>query len=635
MCGICGVVYSDPEARVDVSVLGQMVETLHHRGPDDRGTFVRSTVNPAVGLGHARLSIIDVAGGHQPMSNEDGSIVIVFNGEIYNFPALRDELTRRGHVFRTRSDTEVIVHLYEENGADCLAELRGMFALAIWDEPRQRLFLARDRLGQKPLCYHHDGRRFLFGSEMKAILAHPQVPREVDEVALHHYLTYQYVASPRTMFRAIRRLPPAHFLIWEKGEVRLERYWDLRPDPRPMDEKQCADELRGRLEEATQMRLISDVPLGAFLSGGVDSTIVVGLMSRLCREPVRTFSIGFAEKAFNELAYARLAAEKFGTQHQEFTVEPKAIEVLPKLIWHYNEPFADASAVPTYYVSQMTSEHVKVALTGDAGDECFAGYDRYRAVRLGEWCDRIPRFIRAGLAAGIGCLIPGSSQPRSFRRRLKRFLQALRVPRRQRYLNWIGYFRDEEKARLYTDDFQARLGSRPSVALLDPWYDRAPPDDFLGATLFVDLMTYLPEDLLVKVDIAGMANSLETRSPFLDHQVVEFAATIPTRLKLKGRTSKYILKQAFRDLLPEPIARRSKMGFGVPVAAWFRGELTGFLQETLLSSRADRGYFRPEAVERLVGEHLSGRFDHASKLWALLNFELWARMFLDREEPAA
>jgi len=638
MCGICGMAGLGPAASFDEGDIVRMRDVLSHRGPDDSGCTTaefQSAGRPGrVGLGHARLSIIDLDTGHQPLSNEDGSVRVVFNGEIYNFQELRADLESRGHVFRTHSDTEVIVHLYEERGVECLNALRGMFAFAVWDGPARTLFLARDRLGQKPLCYRHEENRLIFGSELKAVLQVRGVPREPSLEALHHYLTFQYVPHPMTMFEGISKLPPGHFLIWKDGRIEVKEYWrpPFRTEAR-LSEADYVERTRELLTESVRLRLVSDVPLGAFLSGGIDSSIVVGLMAKLSGAPVKTFSIGFEEKRYDELEYARMVARRFGTDHKEFVVRPNAVEVIPKLVWHYDEPFADSSAIPTYYVSKITREHVKVALAGDAGDESFAGYPRYRAVKLGQWFDRLPGFLRRALAGSWWERLPVSVEQKTLRRRARRLFAALNMRPRERYCRWCAIFDDSRKHRLYSDDMLARFRDVPSHAVFDAEYDKVADLDFVGQTTFVDFMRYLPDDLLVKVDIASMAHGLECRAPFLDHKFVEFVAGVPTDLKLRGLSGKYLLRKAFGDMLPAPIVRRKKMGFGVPIAEWFRGELKDYVRDVLLDSRTlQRGYFRAEAVRELVAEHVARRFDHGYRLWSLLMLELWHRRFVD--EPA-
>ncbi len=634
MCGICGILNWDRHNRADRSVLEKMAGSLTHRGPDDDGFYLSAT-HPNLGLGHRRLSIIDIAGSHQPLSNEEGTVWIVQNGEIYNFRELRRELAAKGHVFKTQGDAEVIVHLYEEEGADCLRKLRGMFAFALWDDRKGTLILARDRLGQKPLIYCQDNRGFYFASEIKGILEVPGIPRAVDEEALHHYLTYQYVPHPWTMFKDIKKLPPAHFLVVRNGQVSMRRYWEIDIDHElKLPPHACAARLSELLEEATRLRLISDVPLGAFLSGGIDSTIIVGLMNRLSSVPVKTFSIDFKEKQFSEVRYARLAAKKFHTDHHELTVTPAYLEILPKLIWHYGEPFADSSMLPTYYLSKLTRDYVTVALTGDAGDECFAGYPRYKAARIAGFFDHLPRALRGLIAHPLWQKLPASTKYKSFSRRLKRLTQALALPPERRYLRWVCYFDDVGKKELYTAGLAERLRDVDSLEVLMQHYRKARSRDFLTQTTYVDMMTYLPDDLLVKVDIASMANSLEARSPFLDHKVVELAASIPISMKLKGFRSKHILKETFRELLPPDIRRRPKMGFGVPIADWLRGELKEYARELLTDKKsAARDYFRPAAVERLLDEHVQGIQDHGYRIWALVCFELWHRTFISSRPP--
>jgi len=644
MCGICGILERDAAKVVSREVLRRMVARLRHRGPDDTGTFVRGQVAASpeasadkpqnLGLGMARLAVIDVHGGHQPMPNEDGSVWVVFNGEIYNFRELRRELIARGHRFRSQADTEVLVHLYEEEGEGLVGRLRGMFAFALWDEPRERLVLARDRLGQKPLVYHDDGQRLVFASELQALLEAPGIPRRLSPVGLDLYLTYQYVPAPQTILEGIHKLPPAHFLVADGDGSRLRRYWDFPRQVEDVGEAEAVSRLRELLTEAVRMRLVSDVPLGAFLSGGIDSSITVGLMSRHSREPVRTFSIGFGERAYDELAYARAAAKAFQTDHHEFTVEPDAVALLPTLVRHYGEPFADSSAIPTFYLAQKTREHVTVALSGDGGDEAFGGYDRYRAMRLAERFDRLPRLLKRVVLGGPGRLVRRfpTSKPRTLARRLRRFAEALDLPRADRYLDWVAYFREADRRWLYTEDFLARLEAHRPGDYLREEFAVVERLDAAAATAAVDAATYLPNDILVKVDIASMANSLEVRSPFLDHEVFAFGLTVPTRLKVGSlaRGGKLLLRRAFADLLPPRVLRRGKMGFGVPMASWLRGPLRDHLRRMVLSPESlGRGYFRPEALERLVGEHLEARADHADRLWALMVLEQWHREFLD------
>ena len=630
MCAICGIIdWGRRRGEVRESLIRKMCQVVRHRGPDDEGIHVDQSGEGRIslGLGHRRLSIIDLETGHQPMTNEDQSAWIVANGEVYNFQELARDLKARGHVFRTRTDTEVILHLYEEKGSDCLPDLRGMYAFAIWDKRQRQLFLARDRLGQKPLFYSAGKERFIFASDLKSILQVPGVKREVDPEAIDAFLSLQYIPSPGTIFPDIKKLPPAHYLIWRDGRINIKRYWDLSfREKTRLKESECLEKISELARESTKMRLISDVPLGAFLSGGVDSTLVVGLAAGLTKEPVKTFSIGFPERTHNELRYARLAGKRHHTDYREFLVKPEAAEVLPQLVWHYGEPFGDSSALPTYYVAKVTSEFVKVALNGDGGDESFGGYARYRAVKLAGYYDRLPPVMRKVLPRWF----PGGPNLPRLLRRAKRFQGALSLPPPVRYARWIGIFDEERKRNIYSAGMRARVEPLQGISHLLSAYERADGPDFLDRTFYVDITTYLPGALLVKMDVATMANSLEARAPFLDHKLMEFAATLPSSWKLRGMHTKYILKKALGELLPPEIRRRPKMGFGVPIGNWFRTDLKQYVRDILLDPRArQRGYFEPKMVERLLSEHFSG-YPHEYRLWALLNLELWHRIFIDR-----
>ncbi len=638
MCGITGGVWTDPSKSLDAPTLARMTGVLAHRGPDGRGEFAsgielqpgRGAV-PGVALGHRRLAILDLPGGAQPMSNEEKTVCVVFNGEIYNFKPLRRKLEEAGHRFRSDCDTEVLVHLYEDRGPAMLGELVGMFSFALWDTRNARLLLARDRLGQKPLVYRQEPGRLLFASELKSLLAVPGLPRELDPQALDEYLTYQYVPHPRCIFRGYAKLPPGCYALWEFDRLAVHRYWE--PDfkleaVRPFE--QAAAELRALLTESVRLRLQSDVPLGAFLSGGLDSTIIVGLMRELGAAPLRTFSIGFPIAEYDETRYARLAAERFETEHEDFRVEPRAVDILPKLVWHYDEPFADSSAIPTWYVAELTRRHVTVALSGDGGDELFAGYLRYRAVWLGAWFDRLPRAVRGALTAGLWQRLPAGVRQKSWRRRFKRFVESLGQPPARRYLEWIAIFGGARRGELYSDEFAASLPGSDPVEFLEAAMARAAGRDPVTATSLADLTTYLPCDLMTKVDIASMAHGLECRQPFLDHRVVELAAGMPVGHKFRRGGGKRLLRHAFADLLPGPIRRRRKMGFGVPLDYWFRNDLHAMARDVLLDARAlGRGYFCPGTVRRLLDDHQQGRFDHAARLWSLLVLELWHRQWVD------
>ena len=622
MCGIAGKVVFD-QSVVDQHDVRRMCNTLVHRGPDAEGIHV----GPGVGLGQRRLSVIDLSDAAiPPLASEDETLWIVFNGEIYNYRELRQELLARGHRFRTATDTEVLLHLYEEEGEECLTKLRGMFAFAIWDTRSQTLFAARDRLGKKPFVYARTPRAFLFGSEIKAIMTDPDMRSAPNFRAIDQYLTWQYVPSPQTAFDGVFKLPPAHFLRCDaRGKVEIRRFW-LPPNGPKFDQatQDIEDELGRLLRECVRMRMIADVPLGALLSGGIDSGSVVALMAQESSRPVKTFSIGFDDDEFNELPYARMVAERYGTDHHEFLVRPSAVETLPQLVRLYNEPFADSSAIPTWYVSNMTREHVTVALTGDGGDESFAGYTRYGQILAWSRFDVIPSPIRGMLGAfaeHVTDQFPYSNVTARLGRGIKMF--ASNLPERYRLI--MSILKTAEKRELYTPQFKALTAGNEVGGLDLPWDASM---DSLDWMMRNDQSYYLPECLMVKADIASMANSLELRAPFLDHQLVEFAARVPSRLKHDGTTGKQLLRKVVRELLPPDILAKRKTGFGVPLAKWFRGELAPLLRATLLDDRAaDRNLFKPRVVRRMVEEHHRGARDWSNRLWALLFLELWFREF--------
>ena len=639
MCGIAGI--ADSRGRpVDQALLKEMAERLAHRGPDDDGFFYNGAGGgsadggASVGLAFRRLSIIDVAGGQQPMTNEDGNVQLVFNGEIYNYLDLRRRLEEIGHRFATRSDAETIVHLYESYGIRGACErLRGMYAFALWDEKERTLALARDRVGKKPLVYHLSDSRLAFASELDALLADSRIQREVDWNAVYHYLTYMCVPSPRTAFRGVKKLPPAHYLVFKKGKVEIARYWELPAGPKlAISREEACEAIREKLLEATRIRLMSEVPLGAFLSGGIDSSSVVAAMTRAGGGRVKTFSIGFKEEKFNELPHARILARAYDTEHQEFVVEPKALEVLPLLVRRYGEPYADSSAIPSYYLAQMTRRHVTVALNGDGGDECFTGYRRHYAMRVADFFHRFPRPLRVLGRVALKALVPNAGERSGLAAGLSRFAEAADLPRAERYARWIGFFSEQEKSRLLSPEILAGLEEPDSVEFMRELFAGCGQLDGADAAARADALFYLPNDLLVKMDIATMANSLEARSPFLDHEMLELAARLPARYKLRGRQLKSILKQAVAPWLPPEILSKPKWGFAVPIGTWFRGELKEFLRDHLLDGRfSGRGYFQPEEVRRLVEAHLEGRRDLGHHLWIILMFELWQRAFFDGE----
>jgi asparagine synthase (glutamine-hydrolysing) len=630
MCGIAGKLSLD--RAVDPELIDRMCEVVEHRGPDSRGTFC----DGGIGIGVQRLAIIDLETGDQPIANEDGSVVVVQNGEIYNYRELRRELEGRGHRFSTASDTEVIAHLYEDHGDACVDHLRGMFALAVWDRRRRRLLLARDRVGKKPLFYAARNGSFWFASEAKSILQDAEVPRDVDLDAIDCFLQFQYVPHPKSAFAELRKLPPAHVLSWEDGRVEIRRYWKLSysPDAHDRSEDEMCERIRAELLEATRLRLRSDVPLGAFLSGGVDSSAVVAAMARLSSNPVKTFSIGFDVESFDETAHARRIAELFGTEHHEFRVEPHAMEILPRLVWHYGEPFADQSAIPSFYLAELTRRHVTVALNGDGGDEDFAGYPRYAANALMYRLGWVPGPLARGAAWGLDRLGAGPG-PRSLRTRLRRLAHGVSLAPYDRYAMWVAYFTERDRAELYTPELRAGLGGNrtaPSV-IRKPWLE-SDAIAYVDRLLDVDVNANLPGDLLVKMDIATMAHSLEVRSPLLDHRFMEVAARLPAATKLTGRRTKLIFKRAMRPWIPDEILDRRKMGFGVPLADWFRGPLRDLPAEVLLDPHSlERGYFRERAVRDLIHRHLVGTEDTSNKIWALLQLELWMRTYVDAERP--
>jgi asparagine synthase (glutamine-hydrolysing) len=627
MCGICGIVSTDREAVIEPAVIRRMCDTLAHRGPDDQGMYVA----PGVALGHRRLSIIDLRPeGRQPMSNEDGTVQIVFNGEIYNFAEHYQWLIARGHKFRSRTDTEVIIHLYEELGVRCLERLRGMFAFAIWDQRKHCLFLARDRFGKKPLFYHVDGKQMLFASEAKAILTYPQFEREPDPVAIDNYIALGYVAGARSAFKGIRKLPPAHYLLLADGKVEIRRYWRLAFTPKlELSEDEACAQIVDRLSEAVRLRLIGDVPIGAFLSGGLDSSSIVALMAALGSGPVKTFSIGFEESAYDETAYARTVARHFGTDHHEFVVRPEGQEILDRMVWHYDEPFADAAALPTFYLSKLTREYVTVALTGEAGDENFAGYPRYAYNSLAQYLQGKSEVLRwlVRNAARLGDrLLLESGTLGSRLRKVDAMLAGNGEPWAARLTVRVS---SASRKLLYSEAFAEELGARSPERLIAKVFDDTDGEG-LDAALNLDLNLYLPYDLLTKVDIASMAVGLEARAPMVDHEFVEFIARLPTRFKRSGLSTKVIFRKAMKDILPKPILNRAKRGFSVPLDLWFRGHLKDLLRDVLLSRRCTgRAYFNRHVIEAMIDAHTSGRADHQQELWGLLMLELWHRMFID------
>jgi asparagine synthase (glutamine-hydrolysing) len=621
MCGIVGKV--DFSGRVDGAVIERMCTAIEHRGPDSRGIWC----SDGVALGMQRLAIIDVDGGEQPIFNEDGSVAVVMNGEIYNFQELRSALIQRGHIFSTRCDTEVLVHMYEEYGEQLVDRLRGMFAFAIWDSRRRRLLLARDRVGKKPLFVARRGTKVWFASELMALLQDREVPRTPDPRAIASYLALQYVPHPLSAFAGIEKLPPASTLTLSAEGSDSRCYWALDyGGPAPADTRaELEEQLRELIWEATRIRLISEVPLGAFLSGGIDSSAVVAAMADQTTGPVKTFSIGFPDVDFDELRYARMIAERFSTDHHEFVVEPQALEIMPKLARHYGEPFADPSAIPSFYLAEMTSRHVTVALNGDGGDESFAGYRRYVSSGLISHVSWIPRGIRR-LGPHLTRPIGHGKLSNSFRARVQRFARVLAVEPHARYAHWLSAFPPLMREKMLQPEFVASTsGWLPEDVLSRIWLTSTANTE-VERMLDTDVNTYLPADLLVKMDIATMAYSVEGRSPLLDHRLMEFAASLPADLKLHGVAGKVLLKSALRGYVPDEVLDRPKMGFGVPLARWFREELRDLPAEVLMGADSRvHAYVKPEAIAQMIQEHHHEVMDHSMRLWVLLQLEMWHR----------
>ena len=632
MCGICGIATPSSSEPVSTALLQAMCRTLVHRGPDDEGIFAGT----GAGLGARRLSIIDLAGGHQPLSNEDGTIWVAHNGEVYNFPELREELISRGHRFSTRTDTETIVHSYEQWGEEFVQRLRGMFAFALWDKKEQRLLLVRDRLGIKPLYYTLlADRTLVFGSELKAVLVHPRVRREVEPKALDFFLTLEYSPAPLSIFREIHKLPAGHWLAYKDGRVEVKRYWDVEAaaraegGPKEKSLPEIMDRLYDLLKESVRLRLVSDVPLGAFLSGGIDSSTIVGLMRELGASPLKTFSIGFEEASYNELPYARRTAQRFSTEHEEFIIEPKALDLTEKLIRHLDEPFGDFSIFPTFLVSQMSRPHVKVILSGDGGDEVFGGYEHYQAQKVAS-CG--PVRLAGRLSFPLINRLPPTAKKKGAWNKLQRFLQGFEHGADNRHLRWMMFLSRRDKSRLYSAGFREQMGGIKEVYGLPPFrefFKKLPDFDAVTGELYLDLKTYLADDIMVKVDRMSMAASLEAREPLLDHKLVEFVFGLDGRLKLHGLTTKWIFKKTMERLLPRENIYRPKEGFSIPIKHWLRRELRELMLDHLSERRIrEAGFFNPAPVQKMIDAHLRGRKNFSHQLWALLVFEIWKESYL-------
>ncbi len=632
MCGITGAVWREASSAIDPDTLAKMTESIAHRGPDDSQTWIGTDYRDAYGhhvsvaLGFRRLSIIDLEGARQPMANEDGTVRMVFNGEIYNYKTLRRRLEGTGHRFSTDGDGESILHLYEDLGTDCFSQLNGMFAVAIWDPHRNRMVLARDRIGQKPLYYCVKNDRLVFGSELKSLAQVDGICSEIDPAAIDEFLTYQYVPYPGTIWKGVRKLAPGHFAVFENGQISVHRYWDFDPAAeRPMRRYEACERLRELLTDSVRLRMQSDVPLGSFLSGGIDSSLITAIAQSQSDRPIRTFSIGFPVSDFDETVHAAAVAKHLATEHRRFEVMPSGVDVIDKLVWHFDEPFGDSSAVPTWYLSELTRKEVTVALSGDGGDELFAGYDRYRALWLSS---RLLKMMPIHKFPGVSLVqrLPDSDRQRSLPRRAKRFLEALGQPTARRYLNWLQIFPESLRASLYTDDYVATLpGDDPYDFLAAAW-QRSEGRDVVTRASTADVLTYLSCDLMTKVDIASMAHGLEVRQPLLDYRVVELAAAMPVEFKFRGRRGKLILEETFGSMIPKSIFRRKKMGFGIPIGGWFRNELKPMVHDTILADDARiSAYFRREAIAELVHAHESSKHNHGYRLWNLLILEKWLR----------
>jgi asparagine synthase (glutamine-hydrolysing) len=624
MCGICGIYHTDSEEPVSQELLGRMTEQIRHRGPDDSGMYLEKNV----GLGFRRLSIIDLAGSHQPMTNETGDIWLVFNGEIWNYKTLRAELVHKGHQFRTQGDTETIIHAYEEYGVDCIARLHGMFGLAIWDNRQQRLLLARDRAGKKPLYYTRVGDRFLFASEIKALLLDPRVKREVNPQALADFLSVRYVPGPATLFANIFKVQPGHWLLCEHGAIRTDCYWDFAfTGTEHLPEEEYLQGIRQHIHRAVEERMMADVPLGALLSGGVDSSIITGIMSQLTQRPVKTFAVGFDVPGFSELPYAQLVARHFGTEHHELTVNCSDLSTYwPLLTWHRDEPVSEPSDLGVYLIAKMARQHVKVVLSGEGGDELFAGYPKYTVDWLAKYYHLLPASVRDHAITPLLSHLPYSM------RKLKVAATTLSQPAPQRWLDWFGIFNNTLKEQLLAPSIKASIDCDASRIFRDCLVQH-PQRDNLSSMLYLDTKIWLPDNLLMKGDKMTMATALELRIPLLDDQLIEYAASIPSNMKIKPFKAKYLLKKAYADFLPETILTRKKMGFNVPTGTWFREGQRHIITQLLLSERTrSRGYFDNDVVMRLLHDHIEGITNNQAQLFILASLELWIRVFIDRTD---
>lgn len=626
MCGIGGIAYRDRDRAVNQDDLRRMCGTMIHRGPDDEGFYV----DKHVGLAIRRLNIIDLVTGHQPIANEDGRVWVVFNGEIYNFPELRMEMERKGHRFSTNSDTETIVHLYEEYGVDCVKKLNGMFAFAIWDCRNESLFLARDRLGVKPLYYFLDDHCLIFGSELKALLAYEKIPRQIDFEALDSFFTAEYIPAPLSIFRGIKKLPPAHTLVLRDGTISINCYWKLEFNRLHGREEDLCGTLNELLKDAVRIRLVSDVPLGAFLSGGVDSSAIVCMMSETMDRPLKTFSIGFDDPSYNELQYARIVAQRLNTEHHELMIQPDVVHLVQDLVRYLDEPLADVSVFPTYLLSQLARQHVTVVLSGDGGDELFAGYEWYIANKIACYYHKLPALLREAWIPRIVGRIPPSARKKGLINKVKRFVEGSILPGSLKHFRWNIFATEESKKHLYSKELQKSIGQMSGYERFIDHLESTEQAEPLWQQQVADIKTYLADDILVKVDRMSMANSLEARTPFLDYRLVEFAAGLPSHLKLKGFQTKYLLKRCMASKLPRTVLSRKKEGFSIPMKNWLKQELRPMMQDLLSPERIKRrGFFNSSYVERLKKDHLEGTANHSHQLWSLMIFEIWQESYLN------
>ncbi|MCX9084236.1 MAG: asparagine synthase (glutamine-hydrolyzing) [Candidatus Methanoperedens sp.] len=622
MCGICGFNWDDK------SLIRDMANIMDHRGPDQKGDFV----DEGVSIGHSRLSIIDLSEkGKQPMKNEDGSLQIVFNGEIYNFKELRDVLEKQGHSFFSNTDTEVIIHAYEQWGVDCVKRLRGMFAFAIWDSKNKQFFLARDRVGIKPLYYYFDSGKFMFASEIKAILLNPEVKREVDNKSLYYFMGYEFVPTPFTLFKSIKKLPPAHTLIFKNNDIKLSKYWDLKFSKENSNESVLTDQIYNLLQESVRLRLISDVPLGAFLSGGIDSSAIVGLMSQMTDEPVKTFTIGYEDESYSELPYARQVADYFGTDHTEIIIDPGSIEHFEKSVWYLDEPMTDPSLIPAYLFCKEAKKDVTVCLSGEGGDEVFLGYDRFVASKMDSYYRIIPEFLRKNFVSHIVGMLPPQQQKKGVINVVKRFIEGSDLPLDGWHMRWQYFSNKNEEKELYKGALGQMMNNINPFEHLNDYYMSCNLKDRVAREQYMEMKSFLVDNVLVKVDRMSMANALEVRVPYLDHKFLELCATIPGSLKLNGLTTKYILKKSMLKLLPKNIVNRKKQGFSFPIKNWLRYELKEYMQDMLFNSEIIKENFDPTNLNKLVEQHLRGTQNHSHRLWALMNLEMWHRTFIQPE----